>query len=111
MTTMMGKVFDDKVEPLETRMVMLEQKNAQCSTAGSNVRAGTGNASGLKHLSIPAPNKFDCTSMDFTPRWIEIKGWVSNFNTRANALQKTQVFAWLQAVKKQLENQLLNLQL
>ena len=88
-----------KVKPLETRMNMLEEKIALCSTSGSSVGAGTGSATGMKHMSISAPKKFDRSSMDFVPRWVEIKGWVTNFQTRAGALQEGQALQWLNAAK------------
>ena len=56
-------------------------------------------ATGLKHMSIPAPKNFDRSSMDLIPRWIEIKGWASNSQTRAGALQEGQALEWLSAAK------------
>ena len=104
MKTVMGEVFDDKMKPLENRMNLLEEKIALCSTSGSSVGAGTGSATGMKHMSVPAPRNFDHSSMDFVPRWVEIKGWVSNFQTRAGALQEGQVNEWLGAAKVAMEH-------
>ena len=80
-------------------MNMLEEKIALCSTSGSSVGAGTGSATGMKHMSISAPTNFERSSMDFVPRWVEIKGWVTNFQTRAGALQEGQALEWSNAAK------------
>ena len=90
MTSVMGEVFDEKVKPLESRMNMLEEKIALCSTSGSSVGAGTGSATGMTHMSISVPKRFERSSMDFVPRWVEIKGWVTIFQSRAGAIQEGQ---------------------
>ena len=83
--------LDDRIGMMESKMVEMQSKIAQGSSSSSAGGGGTGQAPRTDNLSRQSP---------FIPRFIEIKGYVINFDNREGMFEDNEAELHIRAIQQ-----------